>query len=170
MPFRQPVNSAVFLGDPFLFSDYYTTPIVEQPTAPQVIVVQATPAAPPESAPPSEPLLIEWDGKHYVHVSESETSKLNEVEAPQFSTAQSVSARRLVPVDLVFRDGHYEQVCEYAIVGGILYVQGNYWRDGYWTRKIALSALDLPITIHENRARDITFVLPQGPNQVVTRP
>ena len=50
----------------------------------------------------------------------------------------------LTPVVLVYRDGHREQIREYSIANGTIYARGDYWNDGYWSKKIQLTALDLP--------------------------
>ena len=56
------------------------------------------------------------------------------------------------------------------IVEGILYAQGEYWNDGYWTKKIQLSALNLPATRTTNQEHGVNFLLPTSPNEIVTRP
>ena len=68
---------------------------------------------------------------------------------------------------LVFRDGHSEEVHDYTIADGILYTRGDFYTDGYWNKKIELSALDIPQTLAANAARDVKFVLPSSPNEVI---
>jgi hypothetical protein len=58
---------------------------------------------------------------------------------------------------LVFKDGHQQEVSNYAIVGGTLYDLS----DGR-SRKIALAQLDLPATVKQNDGRGIDFELPAG--------
>ncbi|HTU42661.1 MAG TPA: hypothetical protein VMF10_13205, partial [Candidatus Aquilonibacter sp.] len=58
----------------------------------------------------------------------------------------------------------------YSIANGILYAQGDYYTDGYWNKKIDLSALDVPETLQANADHGVKFVLPSSPNEVVTRP
>ncbi len=76
----------------------------------------------------------------------------------------------LPPAVLIFRDGHSEEVRDYTIADGILYARGDYYIDGYWNKKIALSTLNVAQTLQANSARNINFVLPSSPNEVITRP
>lgn len=55
---------------------------------------------------------------------------------------------------LVFRDGHHQEVTNYAIMGQTLYVFGNR------TQKIGLGDIDLPATIKLNDDRGVDFHLP----------
>jgi hypothetical protein len=76
----------------------------------------------------------------------------------------------LPPAVLVFRDGHREEVRDYTIADGVLYARGDYYMDGYWNKKIALSTLDLSQTLDANNSRSVKFVLPASANEVITRP
>lgn len=58
------------------------------------------------------------------------------------------------PTVLVFRDGHQQEVSNYAIMGQTLYVFSNR------TQKIGLSDLDVPGTIKLNDDRGVDFHLP----------
>jgi hypothetical protein len=78
--------------------------------------------------------------------------------------------RELPPATLIFRDGHSEEVRDYTIADGILYARGDYYSDGYWNKKIGLTALNIPETLQANAARNVNFVLPSSPNEVITRP
>ena len=78
--------------------------------------------------------------------------------------------RDLPPALLVFRDGHSEEVRDYSIADGILYARGDYYTDGYWNKKIELSTLNVPQTLEANTQRNVKFVLPTSPNEVITRP
>ncbi|HVP56005.1 MAG TPA: hypothetical protein VMU45_13515 [Candidatus Eisenbacteria bacterium] len=65
------------------------------------------------------------------------------------------------PIDstvLIFRDGHRQEVTNYAIMGHTVYVFDNR------TQKIALGDLDLPATIKVNDDRGVDFQLP-APDQ-----
>ena len=79
-------------------------------------------------------------------------------------------ANELTPAVLVFRDGHSEEVRDYAIADGTLYVRGDYYTDGYWNKKIELSSLNLSQTLQANLDRHVKFILPSSPNEIVTRP
>lgn len=173
-----------------LFSDSFDSDYLDDVDAtgypvaagPPVILLQRP--APSERAPaPAEPLMIEWRGNHYVRISgednsnaemidkENDPSRLShrpEGQSPQ-ATAQP-PARDLAPVDLVFRDGHREQISAYTIADGILYTAGDYYASGSWNRKIELKSLNLPETINSNRSHGMTFRLPAAPNEVIVRP
>jgi len=166
---------AIFLGDPF-YGDYPVEPLTVPP--PQVVVVQPASAAatPPETV--SEPLMIELQGNRYVRFGGRQQSAERGTNAPpdyteaeaHTSALQGPAQPELAPAILIFRDGHREQVPEYAIVGGTLYASGDYWQSGHWTKNIQISALNLPATIQANHDAGIKFTLPAAPNEVVTRP
>ena len=64
------------------------------------------------------------------------------------------------PSVLVFRDGHQQEVANYAIMGQTVYVFDNR------TQKIALADLDVPATIKANDDRGLEFkLLPQKSTQ-----
>ena len=88
--------------------------------------------------------------------------------APMIAAASP--ARDLPAAVLVFRDGHSEEVHDYTIADGFLYARGDFYSDGYWNKKIDLSTLDLSQTLQTNSARNVKFVLPSSPNEVITRP
>lgn len=71
---------------------------------------------------------------------------------------------------LVFRDGHREDVRDYTIADGTLYARGDLYTDGYWNKKIDLATLNIPETLQANETRNVNFVLPSSPNEVITRP
>jgi hypothetical protein len=154
-------------------------------------------ASPPPPAS-SQPLLIELQGDRYVRINSGETAggmenyqgsnrnaasmippkthALGGSASPgnQFAKSRTVANQQaqveLPPAVLIFRDGHNEEVRDYTIVDGILYARGDYYTDGYWNRKVQLTALNLPETLKFNEARGVHFVLPNAPNEVVTRP
>ncbi len=175
-----------FLGDsPYLYDDYpYDQPAPE--SAPQFIVMQPPVAA--DTPPPAKamPLLIELEGDRYVRYggavrpSETDATYPGPVREPKAaSDAARSSARRmdavspspLAPTVLIYRDGYREQIPDYAIVGRILYAHSaNNAQPGCGMRSIEVSALDIPATVAANRENGVNFVLPAGPNEVVTRP
>jgi len=177
---RRFAHPAVFLGSPFFYSDYAYQPAVV-PAEPQVIVVQAAPAAVVQEASKPAPLLIEWDGSHYVRrdgtVAAAYQTETQPAGHPQTTSSrrtaedsQPPSAKELPSVVLIFRDGQTQEVRNYAIVNGILYAHGDYWVDGYWNREIRLSLLNVPATLAANQQRGVSFVLPSASNEVITRP
>ena len=94
----------------------------------------------------------------------------NSANASATVIAAASPARDLPAAVLVFRDGHSEEVRDYTIADGFLYARGDYYTDGYWNRKIDLSTLDLSQTLQTNSTRNVKFVLPSSPNEVITRP
>jgi hypothetical protein len=114
--------------------------------------------------------MIELQNGRYVRVSTS----VVDGDVQELSPAPAITApspvRELPSVVLVFRDGHNEEVRDYTIADGILYARGDFYIDGYWNKKIALSTLNLAQTLQANAARNVNFVLPSSPNEVITRP
>jgi hypothetical protein len=174
-----------------IFSDssYPDNPPPESvsPAAQPELLLQAlsalnAPQQPPK--PDSHSLLIELQGNRYVSLTNAEPSANSpeptiipsSLKRPLKRTPKNdpgekpVATRELMPVTLLFRDGHREDVRDYAIANGVIYVRGDYYNDGYWNKKIELSALDLRETVKSNEARGVRFVLPNTPNEVITRP
>jgi len=60
------------------------------------------------------------------------------------------------PTVLVFRDGHQQEVSNYAIMGQMVYVFDNR------IQKIALSDLDVAATVKANDDRGIEFHVPDA--------
>jgi hypothetical protein len=164
-----------FLGDFFNLDDLYSAgyPVASQPP---VILVQAARALPDSSDHPAQPkaepatktqpLMIERQNGRYVRVGSTPTGG----ELLAVSSNNEPARAPLLPALLVFRDGHSEEVRDYAIADGFLYARGDYYSDGYWNKKIALSTINLPQTFQANTARNVNFVLPTSPNEVITRP
>lgn len=61
-----------------------------------------------------------------------------------------------VPTTLVFRDGHKQEVTNYAIMGQTLYVFDSR------TKKIALADIDVPATVKENDDQGVEFQVPKS--------
>ncbi len=138
----------------------------------------------------SQPLVMELQGGRYVRVAraaiDGEALPLNFGPSDNDSDGHEVTpmrtpsnrlagitpspANELAPAVLVFRDGHSEEVRDYAIADGMLYVRGDYYTDGYWNKKIELSSLNVSQTQKANASRNVRFVLPSSPNEVITRP
>ena len=116
--------------------------------------------------------MIEWQGDHYARFG---GAAKNGAVSPDYADPGAnapikAKSAPLPPAILVYRDGHREQVFDYAIIGGVMYARGDYYRDGYWTKTVQISALDVPATMSANEASSVKFILPAGPNEVVTRP
>jgi hypothetical protein len=155
--------------------------------APNILLQALAPAGASQDhqQPASQPLLIELQGGRYVRLTgENKADSGLAYQAPTASAAsrssakldfnrrpsREVMARVLTPVVLIFHDGHSEEVRDYTIVGGAIYVRGDYYADGYWNKRIELSALNLPETVKSNHEHGVLFVLPSAPNEVITRP
>jgi len=145
-------------------------------------------SAPANSQPSSGPLMIELQNGRYVrvnsHAADGEALPLSaSAAAPKKSSGHlirpdstpppmiaSATAPDLPPAVLIFHDGHREEVRDYTIADGTLYARGDYYTDGYWNKKIDLASLNVPQTLQANADRNIKFVLPSSPNEVITRP
>jgi len=166
-----------FFGDSFNPDDIYSTgyPVASQPP---IFLLQAaraiaSPAEYPAAEPSTpQPLVIEFQNGHYVRVRSTPANgeALPFILAPAPAISTPSPARDLPPALLVFRDGHSEEVRDYTIADGILYARGDYYTDGYWNKKIALSTVNVPQTLEANAKRNVKFILPNSPNEVITRP
>ena|ERR1700734_617698 len=189
-----------FLSDFFDPDDIYSTgyPVASQPPVILLQASRALagssdyPAQPNNELATTQPLMIELQNGRYVRVaSPSSNGEPLSIEPGQTQTSDTKFARRsspdstrltasnsitqapepaLPPAVLVFRDGHTEEVRDYAIADGILYARGDYYTDGYWNKKIAISTLNVPQTLEANNTRNVKFTLPTSPNEVITRP
>jgi len=187
-----------FFGDSIYLDDIYSTgyPVASQPP---VILLQAVRAlagpagyadADHANNEPSipQPLMIELQNGRYVRLNrtpsngealpltlapdrdQAQPSKSTRSSSTRPTIAAAAPPHDLPPALLVFRDGHSEEVRDYTIADGILYARGDYYTDGYWNKKIALSTLNVSQTLEANAARQVKFVLPASPNEVITRP
>jgi hypothetical protein len=161
-----------FFADSFNPDDIYSTgyPVAAQP--PLILLQAARTLAHPDYADsePSipQPLMIELQNGRYVRVNRAADggAVLLDLAADRAPSPP----HKLAPILLVFRDGHSEEVRNYTIADGILYASGDYYTDGYWNKKIALSTVNVPQTLEANAQRNVKFVLPKSPNEVITRP
>lgn len=118
------------------FSDYDASAYQQaQPTQPVVVVVDPKPG----------------DDRYGDH-------SFNEARStPPAPSQPAPAAEEQEPTVLVFRDGHKEEVRNYAIVGQML------WDfSGKGTHKIPLSEIDLDTTRKLNDDRGVDFVLPKS--------
>jgi hypothetical protein len=164
----------IFFADSFDYEAQSRPLIASQPA---FVVMPAPQERPEPLPPPAQPLLIELQGGQYIRVSGEESAAAEMIDhepgpalKPVRSPTTAIPSQDLVPVVLVFRDGHREEVSAYTIVDSILYAQGNYYTDGSWSRRIDVSSLNLPETIEASRSRGVHFRLPTAANEVVTRP
>jgi hypothetical protein len=173
-----------FLTDFFNPDDIYSTgyPVASEPP---LILVQAARAMAGSAgypgrrdsyseSPTPQPLMIELQNGRYVRINSTPANgevlpaKSSSSDAPD--TRAAAPTHDLPPAVLVFRDGRSEEVRDYTIADGILYARGDYYTDGYWNKKIALDALNITETVQANTTRNVKFVLPTSPNEVITRP
>ena len=183
-----------FPGSPFLYPDYdssepYVVGSSVESAPPQVVVVQSASAgdAPGKTRP--APLLIEWQGDRYVrfggaegteergtsaHPDYAEPTKKRLTKSPTKPPTSATQKEptespvgELPPALLVYRDGHREEIPDYAIADGVIYVRGYDRQNGSWTKHIPLSALDPDATMQANQERGVKFMLPSAPNVVI---
>jgi hypothetical protein len=190
---HSPGSRGFYLGDTaFFYSDYPFQQFAAE-AEPPALGVMRSPAAEAVQEKRAEPLLIELRGDRYVRFGGVERSpERGAAAAPDYAagltTKSSAFARtearstlnpqaiaaapaaELPPAVLVYRDGHREEVSDYAIVGAVMYARGDYWRNGYWTKNIQLSSLNISATLKTNQDNGVRFALPSAPNEVVTRP
>ena len=183
-----------FFGDSFNPDDIYSTgyPVASQPPAFLMEAVrqlagsatssmgQAMGSLNNHEPSSSDPLMIELQNGRYVRVNSTAANgdALPLKLAPNHSrltstpprTIAAAPSQNLTPAVLIFRDGHSEEVRDYTIADGVLYARGDYYTDGYWNKKIALATLNIPQTLQANGTRNVNFILPASPNEVITRP
>jgi hypothetical protein len=180
---RRFISGSAF-ASPF-YSDYDFDPGIADAPSPQILV-QTAPSPVLSSAPnPTESLVLELQGNHWVRLTNYGQSQTGPSIQPQSeqaynSTSTQASASRqiqpteppgeLPPAILVFRDGHQEQIGKYVIKGATIYTSADYWTTGSWTRKVQITALNIPATLKLNRVSGANFTLPSGPHEVMIRP
>src|SRR5580658_4620660 len=187
-----------FFGDSFNPDDIYSTgyPVASQPppflmeamrqlagpATTSMGQAMSTPANHQSSS--TDPLMIELQNGRYVRVNRAavdgealplmlEPNRSPTKAAPIKSAQPMITtspSQPLTPAVLIFHDGHTEEVRDYTIADGILYARGDYYTDGYWNKKIDLATLSVGQTLQANADRNVKFVLPSAPNEVITRP
>ena len=176
--FQRGQQSPFLLGAPYFYGDGFSNPVIVEPPPPQIVVTPAPLPAEPVKEPLPEALLIELQGDRYVRVDSAQArgtlaaTDYAEAKTPAVRVAATTAAPAspLAPVVLVYRDGHREEIRDYTIADGIIYARGDYWTDGYWSKKIQLAGLDVRATVKASSEHGVRFVLPTSPNEVVTRP
>jgi hypothetical protein len=181
--FTRSINGSFALFYPDDFGDGYLADDSVESAPSQVVVVRSAPEDSQRVKP--APLVIEWQGNRYVRYGGAEQMKDGASAHPDYAeptiatvptkspTLQAKkgpdesSAGGLSLALLVYRDGHREEISDYAIADGVIYVRGNYWQNGYWTKHIPLSALDPAATVEANQRRGVNFTLPSASNVVI---
>ena len=110
----------------------------------------------PEAAEPDPPAPTIFERRPTETYTQRSLVTANEY-APVTSAAQAEPAREAIPVVLVYKDGHEQEVRNYAIVGKTLYDLGT-----FVAHKIPLADLDLPATMKANDDRGVEFNLPSS--------
>ncbi len=131
----------------------------------QIVLAQPAPAPAPLASPGF--VLENRDGQ-WVRISGSD--QLPASPAATTSAGEATNASPALPAAvLIFRDGHREEVTRYMIQGDSLYIGTDYWSTGSWSRKIAISQLDIPASLKASADRGSNFHLPTASNEVVVR-
>jgi len=124
------------------------------------MVVQS---APPADYGESERLLQEVEGlrEEVRQLREEQSSRQPARQENSLQPGRAAPTRSSAPVDepatvLVFRDGHRNEVQNYAIAGQTLWVFNE-----RQAKKILISELDLPATEAANTERGVEFSLPR---------
>jgi hypothetical protein len=190
---RRSFTGSGLVGSPFLYSDYDgSEPYLLAGNAegdvedarPQVVLLQPSSTDNSSRRTKPGPLLIEWQGDRYVRFGgEAATDRPGTSTPPDYAertiakglAKPALSATRkepapaaeLPPAVLVYRDGRREEIGDYTIADGAIFVHATDWQNGYWTKHIPLSALDQQATVRANQQRGVKFLLPSAPNVVI---
>jgi len=144
-----------------------------EPPAPR----SSEPASPPETHKAADSVVMELRGDRWVRLTSTgpvelaARQPLTEISGtvlPAFDPAPP--ALPLPAAILVFRDGHREEASRYTIVGNAIYLKGDYYATGSWTRRVLTADLDIPATLKLNTERGTKFSLPSRPSEVILRP
>src|ERR1700691_3315122 len=163
--------SGVFLDSPFLYPDYEPgESYAEEAPPPQLMMAPLADNSPRRARP--SPLVIEWRGDRYVRYGGAqETDQRGNPTHPDYAesatTKAPVAPVSSTPAVLVYRDGHRQDIADYAIADGVIYVRGSYWQNGSQTKAIPLLALDPVATMQANEQRGVKFILPSASNVVI---
>lgn len=109
---------------------------------------------PPEEQPPVQVIVMPAQSAPPAAPSSAYAPPQNPASA---QPEQPAPPENIIPTVLVFKDGHQQEVRNYAIVGQTLYVV-----ESFTSRKIPLSDLDLKATEKANEESGVEFVLPAG--------
>ena len=138
VPVYAPIIDASYGDDPGAPGPYmYSGPPTEQ--APHIIV----------DMPPAKRSPVADDNEDNLPPVASKAARSSDAPSPPDATP-------IGPTVLVFRDGHHQEVSNYAIMGQTVFVF-----DGR-RQKIALGDLDVPATVKANDDRGIEFQIPKA--------
>jgi|HubBroStandDraft_6_1064221.scaffolds.fasta_scaffold424094_1 hypothetical protein len=158
----------VYPGLPFFSSDYDGPTSEAADDGPPMLIVR--PDDSDSRISKTTPLLIEWRGDRYVRIGGAKEDREQRASERDYSESTIANTRTPAPnppAVLVYRDGHREEISEYAIADGMMYVGDDYWQTGGRRKPIPLAALDPQATVRSNQDRGIRFMFPSAPNVVV---
>ncbi len=115
------------------------------------------PQAPEQADTRVGPTIFEHNGQATNMIADNRNGVQNYLPQPSYEDAAPIASSlddSPNPTILVFRDGHQQEVSNYAIAGTHLIILGNK------TQKILLSDLDLDATSKANADRGIDFKMP----------
>jgi hypothetical protein len=151
---RGPVNLRPKRHHEPISGGYY--PVYLPYAYPVAVAAEPEPEAEAEPDPPA-PAIFE-----HRPTSERAPSAVADSQRPERQPAVAAQeyqspadARQQIPVVLVYRDGHEQEVKNYAIVGPTLYDLGT-----FVAHKIPLAELNLKATIKANDDRGVEFTVP----------
>jgi len=143
------------------------------PPAPQ----STAPAPPPETHQAADSVVMELRGDRWVRLTSTGPVEMTARQPLTETSGAALPAFDPVPpalplpaAILVFRDGHREEASRYTVVGNAIYLKGDYYATGSWTRKVLTADLDIPATLKLNTERGTKFSLPSRPSEVILRP
>jgi len=118
----------------------------------------------------SGPPLGQYDPSLHIVAEQPPTASYMRSTAPEVQIQPEPPPRHLPddkpgdPTELVYRNGHHEEVNSYAIMGDSLYVfdQGR--------KKVSLADLDIPATVKANDDRGVEFRVPDSMDKKVVSP
>ena len=131
----------------------------------------------PDTHQAADSVVMELRGDHWVRLTRTgpveQTGRPPVAEVPVAALPafdRTPAAAPLPAAILVFRDGHQEEAAKYTIVGNAIYLKGDYYATGSWTRKVLTADLDIHATLQLNTERGTKFSLPSRPSEVILRP
>lgn len=119
------------------------------------VAVEAPPAQPAEVEEAEPPAPTIFERRAQAAPVRAAAPAATESKASPVASAGPAETTEKIPTVLIFRDGHQEEVLNYAIVGQTLYDLGT-----FVSHKIPLSELNLKATIKANEERGLEFNLP----------
>ncbi len=130
----------------------YPYPVPVLPVEPEPAVEEPVVPAPTifENRPPAAAYATPAPARYGAN-------ELDSRERPQAEAAAPTSSPAQPPIVLVFRDGHQQEVANYAIVGQTLYDLGY-----FVAHRIPLSELNLKATMKANDDRGVEFSVPNS--------